>query len=62
MHVATARKAELRRLIRRTHLHHLSSVAEVASVDEPELARKFVVPRGTYTYLGISDGRERAGR
>jgi hypothetical protein len=53
VHVATARKVELRRLIRRTHLHHLSSVAEVASVDEPELARKFVIPRGTYTYRGF---------
>jgi hypothetical protein len=53
VHVATARKAELRRLMRRTHLHHLSSVAEVASVDEPELARKFVIPRDTFTYRGF---------
>ena len=53
MHVATARKVELRRLIRRTHLHHLSSVAEVASVDEPELARKFVIPRDAFTYRGF---------
>jgi hypothetical protein len=53
VHVASARKAELRRLIRGTHLHHLSSVAEVASVDEPELARKFVFPRDTFTYRGF---------
>lgn len=53
VHVATARKSELRRLIRRTHLHHLASVAEVASVEEPELARKFVIPRDTTTYNGF---------
>jgi hypothetical protein len=53
VHVATARKAELRRLIRRTHLHHLSSVAEMASVEEPELGRKFVIPRDTTTYRGF---------
>lgn len=49
VHVA-ARKAELRRLIRRTHLHHL---AVVASVEEPELARKFAIPLGTTTYNGF---------
>lgn len=53
VHVATARKVELRRLMKRTHLHHLASVAEVASVDEPELARKFVIPRDTNTYRGF---------
>jgi hypothetical protein len=53
VNVATARKSELRRRIRRTHLHHLSSVAEVASVEEPELARKFVIPGRTFTYRGF---------
>ena len=53
VHVATARKVELRRLIKRTHLHHLSSVAEVASVDDPELPRKFLFPRDTFTYRGF---------
>jgi hypothetical protein len=53
VHVATARKAELRRRIRRTHLRHLSSVAEMASVEEPELVRKFVIPRNTTTYRGF---------
>lgn len=53
VHVATARKIELRRLMKRTHLHHLSSVAEVASVDEPELARKFVIPHDATTYRGF---------
>ena len=51
--VATARKSELRRRIRRTHLHHLSSVAEVASVEEPELTRKFVIPGRIFTYRGF---------
>jgi hypothetical protein len=50
VHVATARKAELRRRILRVHLHHLASVAQVASVEEPELGRKFVIPPGTTTY------------
>jgi hypothetical protein len=51
--VATARKIELRRMITRTHLHHLASVAEVASVEEPELARKFVIPHDAGTYRGF---------
>lgn len=51
--VATTRKVELRRLIMQTHLHHLASVAEVASVEEPGLARKFVIPRDATTYRGF---------
>ena len=50
VHVATARKAELRRRIQRVHLRHLTSVAQVASVEEPELARKFSIPARTTTY------------
>jgi hypothetical protein len=53
VHVATERKAELRRLIRRTHLHHLRSVAEMASMDEPELAAKFTFPKRPRTYRGF---------
>ena len=53
VHVATARKVELRRTILRVHLRHLSTVAQVASVEEPELARKFVIPPGTTTYRGF---------
>jgi hypothetical protein len=53
VHVATARKVELRRQITRTHLHHLASVAEMASVEEPELARKFVIPHDATTYRGF---------
>jgi hypothetical protein len=48
--VASARKSDLRLRILRVHLHHLASVAQVASVEEPELARKFVIPAGTTTY------------
>jgi hypothetical protein len=39
--------------MKRTHLHHLTSVAEVALVDEPELVKKFVIPRDTTTYRGF---------
>jgi hypothetical protein len=53
VHAATARKLELRRLMKRTHLRHLSTVAEVASVDEPELAQKFEFPRNTFTIRGF---------
>jgi hypothetical protein len=53
VHAATARKAELRRLIRGRHLKHLRRVAEVASADEPELEQKFMIPRDTHTYRGF---------
>jgi hypothetical protein len=53
VHLATARKRELRRTIRRTHLHHLRSVAEVASVDEPDLVQKFSFPQQPNTYRGF---------
>jgi hypothetical protein len=53
VHLATARKRELRRTIRRTHLHHLRSVAEVASVDEPDLVQKFSFPQHPNTYRGF---------
>ena len=47
---AIARKRELRRTMKEAQLNHLSSVAEVASQDVPELARKFVLPRRQQTY------------
>jgi hypothetical protein len=53
VHVSTARKLELRRTIRRVHLRHLASVAQVASVEEPELGRKFVISPRTTTYRGF---------
>jgi hypothetical protein len=48
--VATGRKRELRKLIRKAHLDHLSSVAENASVEEPELLQKFAFPSDATTY------------
>jgi hypothetical protein len=48
--VATARKAELRRQIRRTYLDHILTVAESASVEEPELAQRFTYPQDATTY------------
>jgi hypothetical protein len=53
VHVATMRKAELRRQIKRTHLPHLNVAADLASVDEPELTQKFVIPPNTTTYRGF---------
>jgi uncharacterized protein (UPF0210 family) len=50
VHVATARKAELRRQIRRTYLDHILTVAESASVEEPELAQRFTYPQDATTY------------
>jgi hypothetical protein len=53
VHLATGRKRELRRTIRRTHLHHLRSVAEAASADEPDLVKKFSFPQQPNTYRGF---------
>ena len=45
---ATARKFDLRRTMRRTHLVHLARVADVAAKEVPELTQKFVLaPEGT---------------
>src|SRR5215218_1415771 len=48
--VATGRKRELRRLMLQAHLDHLANVAEIASVEEPELLQKFVFPSDATTY------------
>ena len=40
---ATARKRELRRTMRRTHLTHLARVARVAAREMPDLAQKLVL-------------------
>jgi hypothetical protein len=53
VNVASRRKAELRRTILRIHLRHLASVAEAASVEEPGLERKFVIPHRTFSYRGF---------
>ena len=50
VHAATARKRELRQLIRKAHLDHLINVARLASVEEPELIQKFAFPQEATTY------------
>lgn len=47
---ATARKRELRATLQSALLNHLARVAEVASREEPELARKFQLPRDNGSY------------
>jgi hypothetical protein len=49
---ATARKRDLRRLMRQAHLDHVISVAEVAAAEEPELLQKFTFPE-TPSYLSF---------
>ena len=51
--VATGRKRELRRMITQAHLDHLANVAQFASVEEPELFEKFVLPVDATTYLSF---------
>jgi hypothetical protein len=50
---ASVRKRELRRLMKRAHLNHLSNVAEMAAIEEPELLEKFVFPTDARTYLAF---------
>jgi hypothetical protein len=52
VHAATARKRDLRRLMKRGHLDHVISVAEVAAAEEPELLQKFTFPE-TPSYLAF---------
>ena len=53
VHAATARKADLRRLMLKAHLDHLSSVAQIAAVEDPEVLQKFVFPPDATTYLAF---------
>jgi hypothetical protein len=48
--VSTGRKRELRRLMLQAHLHHLANVAEIASIEEPEVLQKFAFPSDATTY------------
>jgi hypothetical protein len=50
---ATAKKRELRRKMRRTHLVHLARVAEAASKEAPNMARTFALPREGVPYLAF---------
>jgi NADH:quinone oxidoreductase NDUFB4/B15 subunit-like protein len=47
---ATARKLELRRQVKQAHLDHLTNVARVAAVEEPDLVQKFAFPRNSTSY------------
>jgi hypothetical protein len=50
---ASTQKRELRRKIRRTHLLHLSRVAEAAGPERPELEQKFVLAPEATPYLAF---------
>ena len=50
---ATAKKRELRRKMRRTHLVHLARVAEAAAKEAPDMARTFALPREGVPYLAF---------
>jgi hypothetical protein len=50
---ATVRKRDLRRTIKRDHLDHLGSVAQVAAQEVPELAQLFTLPRNANPYLAF---------
>jgi hypothetical protein len=53
VHAATARKAELRRMMIRAHLDHLASVAQVAAVEDPDVVQKLNFPADATTYLAF---------
>ena len=50
---ATAQKRELRRKMRRTHLRHISTVAEAAERERPGLAEKFVLAPEAAPYMAF---------
>ena len=50
---ATAKKRELRRKMRRTHLVHLARVAEAAAKEAPDMARTFALSREAIPYLAF---------
>jgi hypothetical protein len=53
VYAATARKAELRRMMLRAHLDHLASVAQVAAIEDPDLVQKLDFPADATTYLAF---------
>jgi hypothetical protein len=50
---ASARKRDLRRGMKRTHLAHLARVAQVAAREAPDVAQKFVLRREAKPYLAF---------
>ena len=51
--VASARKVELRRVLKTAHLDHVAQVGKVASRDVPDLAQKLVFRPGTASFLAF---------
>jgi len=58
VHAATARKRELRRLMKRAHRDHLSKVAELAAEEDPEVVEKLRYPSDASTYLAFQTAAE----
>jgi hypothetical protein len=50
---AASKKRELRQLIKQGHLNHLTSVARLAAVDEPEALQKLAFPTDATSYLAF---------
>jgi hypothetical protein len=50
---ATARKRELRRLIKSAHMEHLSKIARIAAREVPELPQKFIPPSRDTSYVAF---------
>ncbi len=50
---ASAKKRDLRRTVKRSHINHLARVAEVAAREEPEMSRKFMLRREANPYLAF---------
>jgi len=53
VHAATARKRKLRQVMRSAHLDHLINVAQIASVEQPEVLEKFAFSPDITTYLAF---------
>lgn len=58
VHAATARKRELRRLMKKAHLDHLSNVAELASEEDPDVLEKLRFPADATSYLSFQTAAE----
>jgi hypothetical protein len=50
VHASTARRAELRRVLREQPLRHLARIADAASVSDPGLGARFKLPAGNISH------------
>lgn len=50
---ATARKRELRRLIKAAHMEHLRKIARIAAREVPEIGQKFIPPGRDTSYVAF---------